>query len=424
MENLAKIGDKDFKETAWSFATKGSTLILFVFLNLILARKLGVESFGLWSLFLSVITLIFTLSYFGVNSSARKFIAQYGGTNDLKNIFLSSVKLRFIFSLIFSILLLLSDKYIAKLLDNPDLEILFLYGVPLLFLSGFVQYFKDAFEGLHRIKYNFIVNTCEFGLKLVLVFLFLSFSSSVISVVNSFTVALLVTTIVGFCILYLNFYKNLKNSNKDFTKEILNYSYPLLFISLGFIALTEIDTIMIGYFSTSSEVGIYSVAKQISIKLPHIALAIVMGTMPVFAKLNKKNNELLKDKLFKILKINTGIYIPLVLSLLIFSPILIPLLFGNEYVDAVLPLQILSIYIFFVAISMVLGFFLDYVGRAKARAYNIIATIVLNIILNMILIPQYGAAGAALATLISYLPYVLLNWLEVRRVLTINSDYQ
>lgn len=172
---------------------------------------------------------------------------------------------------------------------------------------------------------------------------------------------------------------------------------------------------MIGYFLSSSEVGIYAVAKQIILKLPHIALALSMGTMPIFAKLNEKNKEELKKKLIKILKINTSIYAIIVLILIFLSPIFIPLLFGNEYVASVLPLQILTIYLFFMAMSVILSTFLDYVGKAKIRAYNIIITIVLNIVLNVILIPQYGAAGAAIATSISYLPYIVLNILGTRK---------
>lgn len=418
MINLSRVSStasKDIKETLWSLATKIITLALFLILNIVLARSLGVESFGLWSLFLSVITLIFTLSYFGINASAKRFVAQYSGTNDLKSVLSSSIKLRLILSLIFVVLLLISHRQIAALLGQPNLGILLLYGVPLLLFSGLTEYLKSVFMGLHRIKYNFIVNICEFGLKLILVILFLSFSNSVIAVVNSFIVALFLTTIVGVYLLYFNFYKDLERTDKSFTRDILRYSYPLAFISLGFIALTEIDTIMIGYFSTSSEVGIYAVAKQIIIKLPHIALAIAMGTMPIFAKLNEGNKAELKKKFANILKANIAVYVPIVLALFLLSPTLIPLLFGTEYVEAVLPLRILSIYVFFMAMSVILSSFLDYVGKARVRAYNITATIVLNVILNIILIPEYGAAGAAVATSVSYLPYVALNWIEVRK---------
>ena len=65
---------------------------------------------------------------------------------------------------------------------------------------------------------------------------------------------------------------------------------------------------------------------------------------------------------------------------------------------------------------MVFGRFLTYQGLAKKRAINLSITVVLNVGLNFLLIPKYGAAGAATATSISFIPYLITNWLEVRKV--------
>jgi len=414
---------KILKETIWSFLSKGVTMILFLIINIVIARKLEVEQFGLWSLFLSAITIIYTLSYFGVNASANKFIAQHNKTDNLKGVILSSLKLRFLFSIIFSCLLLLFHKQLALLLRNQELEILFLLGAPMVFLSGFVEYFKSVFIGLHRIKFNFILNFVEYTLNLLLIIIFLYFSNSIISLVSSYIISLSIIVVIGFLLLYFNFYKSLKSSDKNYTKELLHYSYPLIFISLGFIVLTEVDTIMIGIFSNTAEVGVYAIAKQIILKLPHIAIAITMGTMPIFGKMNNENKSEFKSKLFSILKITFIIYLFIILILLFVSPIFIPLLFGEDYIASVLPLQILTVYLFSVSISLVLGSFLDYAGKAKKRALNISVTIVLNIFLNLILIPRYGAVGAAIATSISYLPYVFLNWLEVKKTFTSGEGF-
>lgn len=410
------MGKKSIKETFWSFLTKSLTFILFILLNAVLTQNLSVEDFGIWSLFLSVITIIFTLSYFGINSSTRKFVAQYNKTDDLRNVLLSSIKLRVIFSLIFSLLLFFFRKPIAILLNEPRLETLFLWGIPFIFLVGIVEYLKNVFMGLHRIKYNFILNTSEYTLKLLLILLFFLFSTTIISVISSFLIALFISGLLGLFLLYFNFYKDLKKSDKNFLKEILNYSYPLVFISIGFIALTEIDTLMLGIFSNSREVGIYAVAKQLIIKLPQIALAIAMGTMPVFAKLNNENKLELKQKFYNLVKINLVIFLIIVAGLIFLSPYFFPLIFGEEYSASVLPLQILTIYLFLSANSIFLGNLLDYTGRAKKRAFNISFCILANIVLNLILIPIYGAVGAAFATSISYMPYFILNLLEVRKV--------
>jgi O-antigen/teichoic acid export membrane protein len=409
---------KLFKETIWSFLAKGITFLLVFATNIFLARFLGVERLGLWSFFLGILSIILLLSYGGINASATKYIAEHNKTSNLRNVLKSSFKIRVLFSLIFSALLLFLYKPLIILIGRPELENLFLWAVPLVFLSGLTEYLKAVFTGLHRNKYNFIINFIEYGLKLILLVCFLMFSNNLISVVNSYSLALFITVAVGFYLFYFNFYKDLKYSNENFDRNIFKYSIPLFFISMGFWMATELDVVMIGFIKGNYEVGIYSVAKEIIIKLPHIALAISMGTMPLFAKINTENKEALKKLFYKLLKINTIIFGSIAFLLIFFSWFFIPLFYGKNYAGSVLPLQLLTPYLVMFSYSIFLSSFLDYRGLAKKRAINLSIAIILNIVLNFILIPQYGASGAAIATSISYAPYVFLNWIEVKKALS------
>jgi len=410
--------NKIFKETFWSFAAKGTAFLLYFLLNVYLARTLGVERFGTWSFFFSILTIFILFSYFGINASARKYVAQYNKTDELNNVLKSSLKLRLVFSLTFTIIIILVHKPLAMLLGKPEFAPLFLISAPLIIVAGLVEFLKNIFMGLHRTIYNFIVNLLEYGLKMILVIICLTVSLDLSYIVNSFTVACFITSLIGSYLLYAKFYrKNKIYAENDFVNKILKYSIPLFFISVGFLIATEVDTVMLGLFSTDAEVGTYAVAKQIIIKLPHISLAMVMGTMPVFAKLNEDNKEELKKLFFKLLRTNALIFAIIAIGIVFLSRIFVPLIFGVEYNSSVLPLQILTVYSVGSSFSILLSSFLDYQGLAKKRAINLSVCMVLNIVLNLILIPEYGAVGAATATSISYLPYIFLNWIEVRNVL-------
>ena len=367
-----------------------------------------------------MLTIIILLSYFGVNDSTRKFVAQYNKTGELNNVLKSSLKLRLIFSLTFTVILILVHKPLAILVGRPEFAPLFLLSAPLIILAGFVEFLKNIFMGLHRIIYNFFVNFLEYSLKLILVIACLTVSLDLANIINSFTIACLITSVIGFYILYTKFYgENETHVENDFVGTIFRYSIPLFFISIGFLIATEVDTLMLGLLSTDAEVGTYAVAKQIIIKLPHISLAMAMGTMPVFAKLNEGNKEKLKKLFYKLLRTNALIFAIIALGILFLSRFFVPLIFGVEYNSSVLPLQILTIYLVGFSFSIFLSTFLDYQGLAKKRAVNLSVSMVLNIVLNLILIPDYGAVGAAIATSISYLPYIFLNWIEVRGVLKV-----
>lgn len=407
--------NKLLKETIWSFATKIITLVLFLWINIFLARNLWVENFWVWSFLFSFITIISIISYFWLNLSINKFTAQHNNTENLKSIIKSWFTLRVIISFIFVILILILYKPIVYIIWKPELEILLLYSIPLIFLSAMVEFLKYIFIWLHRIKYNFIINLFEYWLKLLLMVVFLYFSNSIINIISSFTLALLITTIVWVYLLYVNFYKDLIWNWKDFKKDILNYAYPFVIISIWFIAITEIDTFMLGIMSSNEQVWYYAIAKQIILKLPHVTTAIAMWVMPIFAKMNNENKKELKHKLIKLMKLNTLMFVVIVLWIVILSPFLVPFIFGSEYSWAILPLQILSIYLFLYANSIILNNFLDYTWKNKKRAYYMFIVIFLSILLNLLLIPKYWAVWAAIWTSLSYLPYFLLNAWEVRK---------
>jgi len=323
---------------------------------------------------------------------------------------------RFIFSFSSAILLFIFSKPIANAINQPDFSPLLALSAPLVFLSGGVEFLKDVFVGLHRNKFNFIINLLEYGLKFSFVWYFFLFSIELLSVVNSFIISLLIALIAGLLIIYFNYCRGEKsNNNQQYFKKIIRYSLPLFFISIGFWIATEIDTVMIGYLKTDFDVGIFSAAKQIVVKLPHIAVAISMGALPVFARLDKDNWQKLKVLFKKILVYNSIIFGIITLIILIFSDRFIPLIYGVEFSAAALPLKLLTPYLAMFSFSIYFSDFLDYRGLATKRAVNLSVAVVLNIILNYLLIPKYGVNGAAIATSVSYLPYFMLNWLEVLR---------
>ncbi len=416
MEKLINY-NKNKKEVLWSFLSKGFASVFFICLGIFLARYLGPETFGSWSFFYSILSIMLLLSYFGINASSKKYLAQHNGTENLGVVLKSSLKIRFIASFSFAILFLLLHKYLAAILNRPDFDMLFFTAVPVVLFAGFVEYFKHAFEGLHRLKYAFYITFSEHGLKLIFTVVFLCFINNLITIVYAFSMAYLVSFMVGLYFYYFIFYKKQVFFVNSFSKEIFRYSIPLFFISIGFAVAVELDVLMIGLLSVDSEVGIYAVAKQMVVKLPHIALAISLGTMPVFAKLNDENREELTRLFRKLLTINSIVYGSIGFVILTTSWYLIPLIFGEEYTASVVPLMILVFYLILFSYSIFLSTFLDYQGLAKKRAINLTVAIVANILLNLILIPRYGATGAAIGTSASYAPYVLLNWLEVKKLL-------
>lgn len=408
------------KETIWSFATKGSTMVLFFGIDIILARSLG-DQYGSWAYFFSALTIIILLSTFGVNSAMRAYAAKYNNTPSLRTVLRSGLTLRIGLSLLVVLIVLVGRDLIADIFDREYFSTLLLLSIPLLLFTNAVEFCKQLFSGLHRIKFAFITNTSEYGSKFALVLLIAlvpTVLASVESTIYAYTAGVILATLASsyVAVRYIKSQPN-EEANQPTTadriKEMAAYSMPLFVISIGLIVATEVDTVLLGRLQGDEAAGIYSVAKKIITKLPQISLAISAGTMPIFAKMTA--NTVKKDKalFYKLLKINTAIFLPLAVVILSTSWFFIPLFYGEAYTASVLPLNILLVYLLVYSYSIYLSIFLDYRKLARKRAINLSIAIILNIVLDLALIPQYGPAGAAFATSVSYIPYLLLNWREV-----------
>ena len=134
-----RLYEKETKETLWSFATKLVAAVLFIVLNAYLARVLGVELWGRWSFLLSVLTVIFLLSYLGLNNAARAFAARYNNTPELRSVLRSSLLLRIAISAVFTTAFVLSSDQIAALVRHPELAGILPAAAPLVFLMGFSE---------------------------------------------------------------------------------------------------------------------------------------------------------------------------------------------------------------------------------------------------------------------------------------------
>jgi O-antigen/teichoic acid export membrane protein len=416
---------KENKETLWSLATKGLAAVLFFGLNIYLGRVLGAARFGQWNYILSVLTIVSLISFFGVNNASRAFAARHRGLSSLPIILKRTLAIRLILSLVAALAVVILHQGLASVINRPELAPVFRLSGGFIFFTGLAQYFKQVFSGIHRLVFHFVVNLVEFGLKILLLVVAILWVGPAVFqgrfaeyLLGTHWIALALGALTGL-IFWWSFVRQSGAAAQrpaPTWREILAYSLPLFVISLGFLALTEIDTVMLGLLATDTEVGYYAIGKQFANKLPQLALALALGTMPVFAQLDPGAIQSLMTRFQGILKTNSLLFIPIVLALIALSPLLIPVVYGAAFLPAVLPLQILSVWILMSSYNIFLNQFLDYQGLARRRAINFLLTIAATIGLNWLFIPALGAVGAALSTTLAYIPYVVLNSLQVKKV--------
>lgn len=197
--------------------------------------------------------------------------------------------------------------------------------------------------------------------------------------------------------------------------DLLKESWPLILSGLSIMIYVQIDRIMLGQMLGNRAVGIYSAATRISEVWYFIPMAIVSSVAPAIYEAKKISEELYYQRIKKLMKLM--LLLSLILSLLIslFSKYLIIQLFGDSYLQAV---DILSIHIW-ASVFVFLGVSTSpWFVAEQLTIYSFYTTAVgaiMNIAINLFLIPKYGGVGAAIATVISYASAsLLLNAVDAR----------
>ncbi len=399
--------------------------------RLLIARNYGPQWYGVFSLAIMIVGLIVSLSSLGFPDSAGRFLPRYIEKNSFKKIkFL--VKNLSLISLIINILagivlFLVSDSIAIKLFREPLLATplkIFSILVPVWVLSNL---FLSYIISLEKVAWHsFLTNVVPSLLRLAILVFLIIFAVGPHSIFISYLLGSLIALIVSTIIFY-RYAKMPKDDGKLATQEkkllmrqIIIYSWPLIFSAL----LTKIyywtDSFMIGYLLDTTQVGIYNAATPIALLLTITPLLFLQLFVPII------NREIIKGrkKMIKQMSQQVGKWIflvnlPVLLFIFVFPGAIINVLFGQEYVAAANTLRILSLGAFISSLSFTSERLILMKGKSKTILINVLSTAIINLILNALLIPKYGITGAAIATAITWFILGFLLLIEGRYYLSI-----
>lgn len=205
---------------------------------------------------------------------------------------------------------------------------------------------------------------------------------------------------------------NLVNIHKlIYIKPILNYEftkhfYPIMIffaMSCATTIYTNLDTVMLGFMKDNVEVGYYNAA----IKIKNVLLGVVTSLGTVLlprASYYVENNMYSEFKRIagKALNFVVLISFPLCLYFILFAKEGVLFLSGDAYTEAILPMQILMPTLIFIGLTNIMGIqMLIPLGREKVVLYSEIAGAIVDLAINIVLIPIMSSSGAAIGTLVA-----------------------
>lgn len=242
----------------------------------------------------------------------------------------------------------------------------------MIFFNSFTEFFKHLYIGTQEFKKLFFVTAIEYFLYCLFTLLLLVNNNNPVSIAIGYCAA-------GAVLLLINLAMTMKKydlrlickgmKNRQLQKKIIGYALPLVITSIGGLILMEMDTFMLGLLGTERQVAMYSIAKQLVSKATNVNMAIWTGSVASLAVITKEN---LGDRIrnFKnVNRLNNVAALFISACFLLFGKVAISFVYGNEYRDASKILVLLIPYYLFYCISSLYANFLDFMGRAKIRAF-------------------------------------------------------
>lgn len=203
---------------------------------------------------------------------------------------------------------------------------------------------------------------------------------------------------------------------------------PVLILFASSIAITiyaNFDVSMLGFISTEREVGLYNAAVKIDTIVLSLSTAITSVLVPRMASyFGKGNIDQVKALSTKTIQISLLLAIPLALFIFVFAENVVVFIGGTDYIEAAPTLRVKIMCVVPLLFANLFGSqLLIPMGKEKRFTQSVTVGIFINLVLNVLLIPTWGAVGAALGTLATECWNMLWMGLPVRQYVEKNIKY-
>jgi O-antigen/teichoic acid export membrane protein len=387
---------KYLKNTSWLLGEKILRMTLGLFVGIWVARYLGPEQFGLFSYAQSFVALFAAIATLGLDGIVvRELIESENKRNQL-------LGTAFILKLTgaFFVLVLLGLSVFLQSNDYQTSMIIFVVASATIFQSfNVIDFYFQS-----KVLSKYVVYSNVFSLLL----------SSVIKVILilneapliAFAYVILFDSLVltsGFIYFYLQNKLSIFSwsFDKNWAKSLLKDSWPLILSGLVISMYMKIDQVMIKNMLGNADVGQYSAAVRLSEIWYFIPMVISSSLFPAILNARKISKELYYSRIQQLYDMMAWMAITIAIPMTFLSGWVVDLLYGAQFSEAggVLIIHIWSAVFVFLGVASSKWFIAE--GLQRYSLYRTLTGAILNIGLNLVLIPGYGIYGAAIATLAS-----------------------
>lgn len=382
------------------------------FTTVYLAHAVGASVLGAYFLFLAYYGIISTVTDGGFGGAAVKRISE-GEEQDAY--FSAFIVIRTLFVIISFFFLMAFKDYFVDL-NNAGTFSWILLALLVSIISGPVS---GGLAGCGKMGLSSTSESISTILRFTFQVIAVFFGFGVAGLAGGFIAGTLVSTAISLRFLDLH----IVHFKWRHIKSLTSFSFWYFLTSSGMIIYVYVDQIMIGHYLTNADVGLYGIVSRLVSVAIFATLAIRSTLWPKVSFWGKiGETKLIEEALSRAFSYSLLFVVPILTGGILLGDKLLFYLYGSEFAAGyitliiVLAVQVVNVFQHFFTM------YLDALNHQKDSFKVTAISIVANIILNVLLIPRIGIAGAAIATLLTMTLNSILAHRILSRIITIRIE--
>lgn len=383
-----------------------------------LVRSLSEHDYGVWTVYMTTITILNIFRDGLIRNALIKFLS---GANDpdKPKIMSAAFTINILVTLVIVILNLSLGALLAKLLNSPQLTQLFYLFNIVYILNGLLTQFNCIEQAHLQFRGVFVSVTSSQAIYFLYV-LYCFVTHKTIALPHLVAVQILGTAIAALiAFLYTRPFLHFAiGIYRNWMLKLFNYGKYAFGTSISSILSGSVDQMMLSSIISPSASGVFNVAVRIVnlIDIPTSAVANIV--FPQSAKrIETEGKDAIKYLYEKSVGTILAILIPGLIFIYAFPELVLYLLAGQKYTDAVPLLRITLLYTLLIPFGRQFGIILDSIGKTRTTFYIVVFTAAMNLTLNYFFILNMGVLGAAYATLVSNIVGFIIAQVILRKAL-------
>ena len=404
---------KNFLKDSWNYlsaeiATKGLAFISIP----IFTRLMSPEEYGVLNVLTSIAGLIIPFVTLNVSVSLGRYYFEKE-RSDFGEFFTTTSALSFGTLFIGFLISLFFQTELAELTNLPVVAIPFLFPTALMLMAFQIPLIVLRAQRKSAELRRFTIIRGYGGFILAVGIMYLLKENVYLGRLWA-NVIILISSVIWFVWRFRAIFK--LNILKNHIVYMINYGLPLLPANISAVLLMEVDRIMINSYVGGDEAGLYSFAYNISMLLLVVSNALHYAFMPDYYTLMNRSEYGKIDSAFKLIitLISVG-----AVGLILYGSVLGSFLGTASYHASLTMIPLIVIGQYFLSFVPLYKQGISYVKKTIYSTISIVFAGIINVVLNAIFIPKYGAIAGAYTTVFSYLVQFIVVYIIVKYVIKI-----